>query len=505
MTNEIGQNSIEPSAQDTPAGRPELPEKAGRRERELELAGPFLAVLAVLTVVAFVLPLRPSTSQRERRALREFPAFSVEALLSGDYFDGVTAWFSDTFPGRETMLGVSDWMDSLHGTNQNEVVLAAGGANADAGNDNADLDALLEAAEAAAAEREAQSAAQQSSGTAGNSPAAGSSGGEAPGARAQAEPASLPEAADQDAVIQDWEGALDEDAEAKLYGELVVIDGTVVSRMGFSQQASDRHVSLMNRGADALVEKGVRFFNLPAPTGISVLLSSEMVEQLGAADQGKTLRYMFAQENENVGKVNAFNNLLQHNDEYLYYHSDHHWTALGAYYAYEAFCQTAGFEPVPLSEYEEWNMGLFTGSWYYSVNNKKLTPDEMIAYVPPGNITMEISGHGAQNGVIVDHTDWPTNTKYDCFISGDNALTILTNNDLPDAPDCIVIKDSFGNPFSVYLTQHYHRVIVLDYRKNSEPITKTAEKYGVSDVILVQSIGVSQSLDAQWLLDNLLK
>ena len=96
-------------------------EKRKNREHELELAGPFLTVLAVLTLVAFLLPLRPETSMRERRRLREFPAFSVESLLSGDWFDGITAWFSDSFPGRETMLEVSNRMDALHGLNKNEV------------------------------------------------------------------------------------------------------------------------------------------------------------------------------------------------------------------------------------------------------------------------------------------------------------------------------------------------------------------------------------------------
>ncbi|MBR2808293.1 MAG: hypothetical protein IKD65_04275, partial [Oscillospiraceae bacterium] len=125
-------------------------EKRKNREHELELAGPFLTVLAVLTLVAFLLPLRPETSMRERRRLREFPAFSVESLLSGDWFDGITAWFSDTFPGRETMLEVSNRMDALHGLNKNEVALGSGSS---AGTDNAELDALLEQAEAAAAAR----------------------------------------------------------------------------------------------------------------------------------------------------------------------------------------------------------------------------------------------------------------------------------------------------------------------------------------------------------------
>ena len=448
------------------------------QRHELELAGPFLVALFIMALIAFIIPLRPETSMREKRKLHEFPTFTVESLLSGEYFDGISLWFSDTFPGREAMLEVSDTIDSLHGISQNEVVLTQSTTN-----DNASLDALLEEAEAAAAARES----------------------EKPEVTATPEPTPEP-IADPNEVIDEWAGLNGED-EASIYGDLVVIDGTIMSRLGFDQTASDHHVALMNQAGNALAAKGIRFFNLPAPTSVGVLMSSELMAEMGSADQGKTLRYMFAQENENVGKVNAFNNLLAHNTEYIFFNTDHHWTALGAYYAYQAFCETAGFEPVPLSDFSEWNMGDFVGTYTYSVSSRNLKKDEVIALVPPGNenIHMEIIGYPDYTSVIVDETEAEPNMKYNCFIAGDNQLTTITNDSLPDAPDCLVIKDSFGNPFTVYLTQHYHKIYVLDYRQNYTAVSTVAEQYGVQDVVLVQSIGVSQTRQALPLLDNLMK
>ena len=46
---------------------------------------------------------------------------------------------------------------------------------------------------------------------------------------------------------------------------------------------------------------------------------------------------------------------------------------------------------------------------------------------------------------------------------------------------------------------------VLDYRKNFTAVSTVAEQYGVQDVILVQSVGVSQTRQALPLLDNLMK
>ena len=535
-----------------------------KSEHELELAGPFFAVLFLLMLVGFLIPLRPENSERERRKLHEFPPFSVRTLLDGSYFDEISAWYSDTFPGREDMLEISDRLNALHGIGKNEVQLTQ---LSGTDNDNAALDALLEEAEAAAppagnegaAAPEESPAAQPTPKTPAPTPTptAAPSASPAPAvtsappeespepgaaeptpktpaptptaapeasatpapseAPASPEPSEAPAApeespepgaadqiADPDAVIENW-GGLNGEEEAKMYGDLVVIDGNAVSRMGFDQITTDHHIQLMNQAGDALAAKNIRFFNVPIPTSVSVLLSSDMLEEIGAADQGKILRYMFAKENENVGKVNAFNNLLQHNTEYIYFHTDHHWTALGAYYAYQEFCEVAGFEPVPLSEYKEVNMGSFIGSWAYSISQKMLEPDEMIAYVPPGNIKMEITGQPTADSVIIDESENYPNMKYNCFINGDNPLTVITNEDLPDAPDCLVIKDSFGNPFVVYLTQHYHKIYVLDYRTNFTPVSRVAEEYGVQDVILAQSIGVSQTRQAQYLLDNLMK
>ena len=76
---------------------------------------PFFVALAVLTVVAFIIPLRPTQSYSEKRSLAQFPEFSTEVLLSGDYFDDITLWFSDTFPGRESWLQLSASVQELHG------------------------------------------------------------------------------------------------------------------------------------------------------------------------------------------------------------------------------------------------------------------------------------------------------------------------------------------------------------------------------------------------------
>ena len=82
------------------------------------------------------------------------------------------------------------------------------------------------------------------------------------------------------------------------------------------------------------------------------------------------------------------------------------------------------------------------------------------------------------------------------FLRGDNALTEIINHDIPDGKNCLVIKDSFGNPLVPFLTQNYHKVYALDFRHYREMnVQEFVEAYEIDDVIFGHMLGMSQSDD----------
>lgn len=427
---------------------------------------PFLVTLAVLTVVSFCIPLRPTISTSEKRELTKFPAFSVESLLSGDYFDEITLWFSDTFPGREDWLSLSQSVSSFHG--YSEIAVEGQLTMSDEVPVEPEPTAVLptetepEGTEETSAETAVETTEPEETG---------------------------------------WGGVQTENNEISL-GAAIQIGDTGFNQLGFSKVQSDRYIKSVSSYADRMAKKGVRVISAPAPTSVGVMVEPEYLAQLKCARQDEMLAYLHDNMSDNVIKVDTFSNLVKHNDEYIYFRTDHHWTQLGAYYAYEAMCEATGQEAAPLESFTYWDQGKFTGSLYGKVRwPRKLRADTLECYVPQGDITFYAHFKDGSLG-----TEWPLiaekagdinqNSRYSAFLAADCAMAHVVNESIPDAPNCLVIKDSFGNCYVPFLTQNYHNVYAIDYRKYWRyTMADFVEKYDIDDVIIMPYLIATQATD----------
>ena len=468
------------------------PQHAARRVGAVVI--PFFVVLALLTVAAFILPLRPTRSYSEKRNLTPFPTFSVSALLSGDYFDGISAWFSDTFPGRESWLRANAAAEQLHGVSDVTIYGDLPVAETAATVPPVPTPPPATATPAPTPVPEPSPTPAQPDGT----PEPTATPEPTPEPTPVPTPVPVVETSPPETSVEEWGGvAVDDEAEV-IFGTTLQIGDAAYGYFTFLQNGCDSYARVLSDFADAMAEKGVEVYAMPIPTSVGVMISSEYMEKIKCSDQGAAIAYMLGVMDENVRKVNVFNNLVAHNDEYIFFRTDHHWTALGAYYAYETFCAVAGLEAASLDDFELWDEGDFKGTFYYNCNqNWRLKIDTLYAYNPPGDLEMKITtdaGSTFPTTVLNDMSRGKPGTKYMTFLSGDHPFIQITNNDLPDAPVAVVIKDSFGNPFVPYLTQNYSKLYVLDYRKYSKMTLKAfVDAYGVDQVIFAQALPLAES------------
>ena len=212
----------------------------------------------------------------------------------------------------------------------------------------------------------------------------------------------------------------------------------------------------------------VKVFSLLAPTRMEFYGPEEY--RTGSHSQKQGIEIAYGAMGDNIVKVDAYDKLSRHTDEYIYFRTDHHWTARGAYFAYTAFCEAANLECKPLDVHETARLDGFVGSMYRYTQSEALknNPDFVEVFYP----TVEASGQffsgpamdDGKNLRIISTNITDPASKYMAFIQGDKALIKMTTN-VGNGQKILLIKESYGNAFAPFLLENYSEVYVLDPRQ----------------------------------------
>ncbi|MEG1943675.1 MAG: DHHW family protein, partial [Angelakisella sp.] len=210
--------------------------------------------------------------------------------------------------------------------------------------------------------------------------------------------------------------------------------------------------------------------------------------------------------------IKAYEALEAGKDDYLYFRTDTHWTARGAYCAYQAFCDAAGFTPLPLEKMETRRVeGDFLGYLYTLTMDKNLaaTPDYVEYFIVPGVEKVEaIIDRAGANKLTQLPSLWAEDRR------GGNAYTTFIYGDLPymkvttsanTGRQALLIKDSYGNAFAPFLMSHYDTVHILDERYYPYSVYELIAQQGIDDVIISNSSYSANAASHQRNLETLKK
>lgn len=238
----------------------------------------------------------------------------------------------------------------------------------------------------------------------------------------------------------------------------------------------------------------INVYSLLAPTRIAFY--GPEAYRTGAHDQTRGIGIAYGAMTGGVVTVDAYSHLSRHTDEYIYFRTDHHWTARGAYYAYEAFCETAGLECKPLSAHETGRLDGFVGSMYRYTHSEKLkeNPDYVEVFYP----TVETSGQfysspamtDGKNLRIISTSITDSSSKYMAFIQGDKPLIKMTSACGSDRK-ILMVKESYGNAFAPFLLENFGEVYVLDPRQDGVKgmnLPQFLRDHGITDVLVLNYV-----------------
>ena len=184
-----------------------------------------------------------------------------------------------------------------------------------------------------------------------------------------------------------------------------------------------------------------------------------------------------------VDTVDMLTALAAHSGENIYYRTDHHWTSLGAYYAY---CAWRGIEP----NADEWTQEILCDNFHGTTWNKVPLPT-----VPAEEITAWYK-HEYHN-VSYNGGEYETNSIYECkYLSGSDQHAVFLNSNQAQtvisgsgkSGKLLLIKDSYGNTFSQFPVEDYAEVHVLDLRFFKGDVTEYAKENDITDALVLYGV-----------------
>ena len=229
-------------------------------------------------------------------------------------------------------------------------------------------------------------------------------------------------------------------------------------------------------------------YNMVVPTHTEFGLPERLAQETYTASQSQNIQKVYSSYTEYVKPINCYNKLCEHISEYLYFNTDHHWTGLAAYYAYQAFCEQTGQTPLQLSDCTENKKEGFTGTFSDCADDLK--PDTVYYWTfPYATHAMRTEESGAEPYEMDIYYEYieDSSSLYSTFICGDSALFVMYNDDNKNGRKIAVVKESYGNAFVPYLTYNYEEVHVIDSRYFQGSVIDYMKENGISEIIFVNN------------------
>lgn len=193
------------------------------------------------------------------------------------------------------------------------------------------------------------------------------------------------------------------------------------------------------------------------------------------------------------GALDVRNELEEHSSEYIYYRTDHHWTADGMYIAYTSLCESLGIVPLKPDEILRTTLSdEFLGTVIAKVGIKT-TPDTLIDLTSKSQPSVHVSynfGVNESDSLYVSEK-LSTRDKYGVYLGGNPAIADISTS-VKNGRVLVMAKDSYAHCMLPLLANHYERMIVIDLRSFNGGLetyldTLKSEGVEVDDVVVLYS------------------
>lgn len=180
--------------------------------------------------------------------------------------------------------------------------------------------------------------------------------------------------------------------------------------------------------------------------------------------------------------------------EKVWFRTDHHWTPLGAYYAYEALGTKLGYTPLPRDSFFEVNVSTsFLGTSFSASQFPIVRPDTVttMRYAGDSNYTCtDVLTGRVRQGLYVEEA-LSGKDHYQYFLGANTAHLRIQRNNGESRPTLLLIKDSYAQCLAPFLARHFDiELIDLRYFRSdaTETIRRILEKEGYAGTLILCNV-----------------
>lgn len=254
---------------------------------------------------------------------------------------------------------------------------------------------------------------------------------------------------------------------------------------------TEKNKDILKRFNASLLSKNeklnVRLMLVPT----SITINSDMLPK-GTLNANQLVTINEITSHAGIETVDVYNILMEHKDQQLFYRTDHHWTTLGAYYAYLEYCENLGFTPVSLSDLEANTVTSdFHGTYSSKVNRLGEKGDEIVIYTNPlDKLTVNYTDSDEITDSLYELSYIDKKDKYSLFLNNLHTLIEISNDNAETDRVLMLVKDSYANSIVPFLVRHYKKIYVFDTRYYKYgPSAFVEEHPEITDVLILYNLG----------------
>ncbi|MFQ9041083.1 MAG: DHHW family protein [Roseburia faecis] len=174
-----------------------------------------------------------------------------------------------------------------------------------------------------------------------------------------------------------------------------------------------------------------------------------------------------------------------HKEEEIYYRTDHHWTTLGAWYAYEQYTKAVGGDLQRAQGKKKFRCISkdFYGTTYAKINYARQA-DKIEIYEPADKLRVVYNMGEKKTKTLYDVSFLKTADQYSVFTGGNQAVLEITGGK-KNGKTLLLIKDSFANSILPFLAEDYEKLVVVDLRQLNVSGDRLLEMFSPTDILIL--------------------